>query len=82
MSSPEGLISTTNITIYVLYMNPFNVNAILATTKSTSPRATNDSKTEIGQARRRLSVLSEKLAEGVGSVHLDESPPEVKICVL
>jgi len=47
-----------------------------AASTSTSPRVTNDAKTEIGQARRRLSVLSEKLAEGVDSVNLDESPPE------
>lgn len=35
-------------------------------------------KTEISQARRRLSVLGDKLAEGVDAVNLDETPAEVQ----
>lgn len=36
-------------------------------------------KSEISQARRRLSVLGDKLAEGVDAVNLDDTPAEVQI---
>lgn len=39
-------------------------------------------KSEISQARRRLSVLGDKLAEGVDAVNLDDAPAEVQITVL
>ena len=39
-------------------------------------------KSENSQARRRLSVLGDKLAEGVDAVNLDDAPAEVQITML
>lgn len=36
-------------------------------------------KSEISHARRRLSVLGDKLAEGVDAVNLDDAPVEVNL---